>query len=180
MKSRIQFAIFVFAVLIVVSGCSSAHYRCPKQTASFPWGIGNGRPLKVTVFDRPAERILKVTDNEREIFRFETADTFLGAIPLADQNGDLFTLWMGGSSYHFVVFSFQGGKISKTLETGSKLPPEFIFSGSENPRPFILVTDGLVTAEPQTWSSRIYYWSGKHYLSRQAVPFTNRLAELPD
>jgi len=180
-----RFAAIIASALILGAGCSSVHEIKSNQIASFVWDVGDRQSLKVVVIEvkqrnEPVpSRTLKIIDNGREVFAHQTADTFLGAIPLADEKGHLLSLWMGGSSYHFLVIGEQDGRFIELLEAGSKMPPELVFPASNlEQRPFILATDGLMSQRADGWTTRVFYWDGRSYQSKDPVPYLTRLSQL--
>jgi hypothetical protein len=152
--------------------------------ALFPWTVTGYQNLSVVVEQRSdgpvPTRILKVANDADELYTYETADTFLGAMPLSEADGDLLSIWMGGSSYHLVVLGYHDGAIRKLLGTGSKMPPEVVFpSSNREQRPLILTVDGTMNEPRESWSSRAFSWDGMAYQAGSRVPYLTRMNHLP-
>lgn len=126
----------------------------------------------------------KINKNFIKIHEFETADNFLSMYFLSDYNGNLMTIWISGSAYHFYVFSLIDKKIKLVLESGSKLTPEIVDIDNDG-KYEILVTDGAFLIDSDTKkvisypeSTNIYKWDGKSYKLIQIVHWKNRLNAL--
>ena len=90
--------------------------------------------------------------------------------------GDLVTIWVGGSAFHFYVFSFQKNKVNLTLETGSYMMPEFV-STELIDKPAIIIVDDRTwdkNSRIQPNSVTIYKWDGEKYSEFKTVEWKNR------
>lgn len=108
-------------------------------------------------------------------------DHFVGMIPLGDSGKNLMTIWTGGSSYHFNVFSVVNGKVIPVLEAGSHNYPEFADIDNDG-QTEILISEGalLVDAKENKVLSfpdrtNVYKWDGKTYTLIKTVPWKMRL-----
>jgi hypothetical protein len=183
MKSQAKFSALALLFHASLCGCTLREGKAV-QLALFHWQRGTRQTLNVVVQEyRDAEsgftRVMRVSKGSSVAFQYETPDTYLGAIPLSDESGDLLSVWMGGSSYHFLVTGFRGENCVALLETGSKLPPEIISSPSNGrQRPFILATDGVMSEKSENWSTRIFAWDGHVYKSESPVPYPMRFQSI--
>jgi hypothetical protein len=94
--------------------------------------------------------------------------------------GDLVTIWLGGSAFHFYVFSFQKNKINQTLETGSYMMPEFVtIEGNDKPA-IIIVSDTIrdKNSVRQPTAATIYKWNGDRYSEFKTVEWKKRFTAL--
>ena len=124
---------------------------------------------------------LKIFDSKqpKPLLEFKRGDSFVGMFPTSDA-GDLVTIWLGGSAFHFYVFSFQKNKINLTLETGSYMMPEFvIIEGNDKPA-IIIVSDTSrdKNSVRQPTSATIYKWDGDRYSEFKIVEWKNRFRAL--
>jgi hypothetical protein len=115
-------------------------------------------------------------NNLAKIFSFETPDSILSVYPLGDYNGRLFTIWVGGSAYHFRVFAFVGGQVKQVLDEGSKLAPELMYD--EQGRESVLISEPVI--ENGHWTAAngtttVYKWDGQGYEKIGTVPWVKRL-----
>jgi len=115
-------------------------------------------------------------------YSFETGDWFLSVYPLKDVDGNLMTIWGGGSAYHIVIFSEIGEDVKIVLRTGSYFMPEIadvdndgeyelIVSEGKN----IISVDHKQIVLPE--SATVLKWVGKRYTRIWAGPWADRLKQ---
>lgn len=114
-------------------------------------------------------------------FEYNAAlDHFIGMFPFGDNSDSLMTVWIGGSAYHFNVFSVSDGNINISLESGSHNFPEIADIDNDG-KEEILISEGsfLVNHEtkkiirhPET--TNIYKKNGKTYKLIKTVPWKDR------
>jgi hypothetical protein len=120
-------------------------------------------------------------NTDKVIYSFKPGDNFVGMIPTADGGGDLFTIWTGGSAYHFYFFSYQNYKVRLIFEGGGRMFPEVVYLSKDEKPAIIVVTDMIPNKEGimQPNNAEIYRWNGKEYYQYKVTSWVNRLKELP-
>ena len=182
------------ALILLVSSSAAIAQEQPKVSgyslraesllALVQWRIaGRDGHLRCEVLQEASNLHARVLTIYREngnslakIFSFETPDSILSAYPLGDYNGRLFTIWVGGSAYHFRVFAFVGGQVKQVLDEGSKLAPEFMYD--EQGRESVLISESVL--ENGHWTAAngtttVYKWDGQGYERIGTVPWAKRL-----
>lgn len=155
--------------------------------AVVPWMVGRDallcvvseRQITVSGETGPA-RFLTVYEMKQEtltpVFDFQTLDSFVKAAPLFETGGRLFTVWSGGSAYHFRAYAWKEGSVRQVLETGSRGMPEIQIDGDENE--WILVTEKTLIRNQwrrtRDSATRIYRWDGNTYQVLATVPWRTR------
>ncbi|MBI4685851.1 MAG: hypothetical protein HY755_11725 [Nitrospirae bacterium] len=126
----------------------------------------------------------KIGDNLKKIYEYKTGNNFIGMYPLADANGDLVTIWVGGTAYHFNIFSLVDSEIKMVFEDGSKQLPEIVDIDNDG-KDEILITQGSFLMNRDTKKlfrypeeTRIYRKEGDSYKLIKTVPWENRLNSL--
>jgi hypothetical protein len=109
------------------------------------------------------------------LFRFDTADTLVGMMPLGEVESRLLTVWMGATGYHIRVFAYTGAKVRQVLDTASRAFPEFVFDAFSHET--ILVTE--LTLENGEWTAtrgmtQVHKWTGREYELLGRVPWARR------
>ena len=194
---KIAIIIILFMVIIVIG-----HFRCWAQeikSETLCDIINKESVLTIHQWDVDDRKILcivtshsKKIDNEaipfeRLSFYEKTTDSltkidsvdemgFSGIYPLYD--GNLMSIWAGGSAYHVKVFSaVDKGKIKVVLEEGVKSMPE-VADRDNDGIPEILFSSGSTfsknsrTIEPE--STKIYRWENNAYKLIKTVPWKSR------
>lgn len=107
-------------------------------------------------------------------------DHFLGMFPFGDNSDSLMTVWMGGSAYHFNVFSVSNGNINISLESGSHNFPEIADIDNDG-KEEILISEGSFLINHKTKkiirypeATNIYKKNGKVYKLIKTVPWKDR------
>lgn len=145
--------LFFLSMLTILAGTqycaqdTSVKKDAEKIIASCQWTVDDQR-LICTVKEKVTEQSVKsplgclVPDriftvqnegrspNEPLLYELRTLDHFVEFILLDD--GNLMTIWTGGSALHFNVFSFNKGIVSVVLEEGSRTMPEIAFPGIQS------------------------------------------------
>ncbi len=120
---------------------------------------------------------------KERIFQRETADAFVGMLPLSDLQGNLLTVWTGGSGYHFVVFSIMNGKVVTVLEASSRNLLDIVDIDGDGSMEIIVTEDpGNVLSTKDVSAinkvtSSIYKWSDSSYVLFKKVPWRSRFCE---
>jgi len=156
------------------------------KTAGYTiWTVQSGKDfisLRCLVTKHPElGHQLKVFDSKQSkpLFEFKRGDSFVGMFPTSDA-GDLVTIWLGGSAFHFAVFSFQKNQVILVLEDGSYMMPEFVtIDGNDKPA-IIIVSDTRrdKNSVRQPTVATIYKWNGEKYLKFKAVDWKDRFRAL--
>lgn len=133
---------------------------------------------KLTVYKKQNTGFIKAFEHDAG------PDSFVGMFPLGDYSNALMTIWVGGSAYHFNVFSISAGKIYPALESGSHNFPELVDLDNDG-RKEILISEGafLVDAKDKKVISYpektdVYKWNDKNYVLIKTVPWKGRLEAL--
>ena len=115
----------------------------------------------------------------KPLFEFRPGDSFVGMFPTSDA-GDLVTIWLGGSAFHFYIFSFQDDTIRLTLETGSYMMLEFVQLEGDDKPAIIIVSDTRwdKNSVRRPAKATIYKWKRDRYLKFKVVDWRNRFRAL--
>ena len=181
------FMILVFTIMVqhvqaediaILNSLSAA-----KTAGYMIWTVVSGKDfmnLRCLVTKHPElGHQLKIFDfkKAKPIFEFKPGDSFVGMFPTGDAGGDLMTIWLGGSAYHFYIFSFQKNTISTIFEGGGYMMPEFVNIEGDD-KPAIIVVN---TMRPDEKSIRhpttaiIYRWNGNKYYKFKTTDWKGRL-----
>jgi hypothetical protein len=157
------------------------------------WDVGKER-LFCAVWENsrrdpaaPPERALVIYVGRHgareELFRYAAMDVPLAAFPTAESNGNLVTVWVGGSALHVVVFHYANGSVQQVLEAGSRSFPELVLP-AEGGEPAIITSDGSYRFDPLTRTTRwewtrssVFQWDGARYCE-MTTDFAGRLSSL--
>ena len=128
----------------------------------------------------------KIDDKLIKKYKYETGDSFLTMYPLSEINGNLLTIWGGGSAYHFNVFSLKDNEIRIVLEAGSKALPEIADIDNDGEYEILIWAGNfevLKTKENTELSffekKRIFKWqTADIYKLIKTVPWENRFTAL--
>ncbi|KDA52838.1 hypothetical protein EG19_10175 [Thermoanaerobaculum aquaticum] len=157
------------------------------------WDVGKERVFCVVLDNErrnpaePPERVLIIYverhGGREELFRYATMDVPLAAFPTAESNGNLVTVWVGGSALRVVVFHYANGKVQQVLEAGSRSFPELVLP-AEGGEPAIITSDGSYRFDPLTRTTRwewtrsiVFRWDGARYCET-TTGFADRLSPL--
>jgi len=131
-----------------------------------------GRSWALTFYQLDSSRYI-------EIFRYNTGCNFVSFYQTCEYRGNLLTVWIAGSAYHYTIFSFIEGKVVQTVDCGSKIRPEIIFKDFESEYE-ILVTHKSWDKDKKTGEdvylpdyTTIYKWNKDHYDAIE-VPYKKR------
>ena len=158
--------------LFFLSACSAHQHVCP--SAATIWRVENSKVISVEYFsptsalqkgsapesDDFGQLIFKDSDGRKEISRETNDDQFLSMFVTGESGGRLVTVWMGGSSYHFIVYSYENDKIKRVLETGSKLMISLERRPNRNETLQVYHFDKGIAETLET-----YEWGGDKYVS---------------
>jgi hypothetical protein len=112
--------------------------------------------------ESPRELVFLNRKTGEELYKEDCGDSFVGMYPTSDGFGRFVVVTMGGSAYHFNVYTFQGGKVKNVLNTGSywMLGMHYTSSGQQC----------LDVYEVQTHTKLIsvtsYTWDGSKYVGQ--------------
>lgn len=115
----------------------------------------------------------------KPILEFKPGDSFVGMYPTSDA-GDLFTIWLGGSAYHFYMFSFQKNKVNLIFKNGSYMMPELInIEGNDKPAIIVVSQTSLdQNSIRQPTAATIYKWNGERYFEFKTIDWKDRFSAL--
>lgn len=168
------FLILVFVIMIqLVQAEDTAvlnSLSATKTAGYMIWTVMSGKDfisLRCLVTKHPElGHQLRIFDfkQAKPILEFKPGDSFVGMYPTSDA-GDLFTIWLGGSAYHFYMFSFQKNNVNLVFESGSYMMPEFVNIEGNDKRAIIIAShtsrDQNSIRQPTT--AKIYKWNGDRY-----------------
>jgi len=135
----------------------------------------------------PSDSKLVVYEGNRSVLSFTPRASPLSIFSTSELKPRLVTVWVSGSgAYLLFVYAYVAGKVTKVLEAGSKMFPEFVYpatsAGDYNQRIIVSSVDWVV--DPASGESRqqpvtadIYVWDGKTYQVRRGVPWKDRLIQ---
>jgi hypothetical protein len=162
------------------------HSLSTTKTAGYMiWTVQSGKDfisLRCLVTKHPElGHQLRVFDSKqsRPLFEFKRGDSFVGMFPTSDA-GDLVTIWLGGSAFHFAVFSFQKDQVILVLEDGSYMMPEFVTIDDSDKPAIIIVSETRrdKNSVRQPTAATIYKWNGDRYSKFKTVDWKNRFKAL--
>jgi hypothetical protein len=159
--------------------------------ALFEWGFDQRRYVCIVTSqkrykpDSIPERAISFYKNENkkliEKYSYKTYDWFSSLFPIQQEHGNLFTIWGGGSAYHFVVFSMSDNEVKIVLQIGAKQFPEFIDFDNDGEME-IVITEGELAKDYRTnqilslpESARLFKWNGNSYDAVKSSNWENRL-----
>jgi hypothetical protein len=115
-----------------------------------------------------------------KIFTYSTADAPLALFQLGESDGNLASIWIGGSAYHFIIFSYINGKIVKVLEKGSRVFPEFVYFDDID-ESGIIITEMDWQINPKNKENeliplraQVYKWKNGRYEDDHIIPWKKR------
>jgi hypothetical protein len=119
------------------------------------------------------------TGNFQEIYRDSIGDGLVGFYQTSEYQGNLITIWIAGSAYHFKVFSYVNGTVHLVQEAGSKVMPELVKPDFRSEYK-IIYTHIRMDIDEKTGNgdfvpcgTEIYTWKKDHY-EEIDVPYRNR------
>lgn len=129
-------------------------------------------------------RELKIKDSENNgniLYSFHTIDYPVAVLPLGDDSANLMVIWETGSAFHIQVFSFNNGKVSKVLDTGSKYYPELFYENENSGAMTIMITNtGWINKEGINElipvSATRYSWNKTRYVELPDIPWKERFS----
>jgi len=146
-------------------------------------GIINGKDVqRQSELPNRTLTIEKLGDDgsRNKIFSYDTMDNFLTAYVTGEEGSNLYTSWVTGSAYRFIVYSFESGKVVPVLDVGSRAIPEVVLQGNGDRAVVVSNIDWIKgkdgTSKLGFISADIYKWDGHVYkLYKRSVPWPQRL-----